>query len=94
MGYPSILHKIEGNEHEKKLVTDEGEMNDAYNAGFKDSPADFSPEKIAARAAKAIVDKAEAEKAAKAKERADKAEKLLAAQEKADSKKKVEPKKK
>jgi len=94
MGYPSILHKIEKGKHEKKLVEDEGEMLDAYHAGFKDSPAAFSVEAIAAEKAKLIVEKAEAEKAAKAKERADKAEALLVAQEKAEAKKKAEQKKK
>lgn len=85
MSYPSIKHGPDG---EKRLVKDEGEMLDAYNAGFKDSPAAFLPEALAAEKARLIVEKAEAEKAAKAKERADKAEALLVAQEKAEALKK------
>ena len=85
MSYPSIKHGPDG---EKKLVKDEGEMLDAYNAGFKDSPSAFTPEAIAKEKARLIVEKADAEKAEKARIRGEKAEALLVAQEKAESLKK------
>jgi hypothetical protein len=81
MGYPSILHKIENKVHSKKFVKDEGEMNDAYAAGFKDSPADFSPEALKAQKEAEAEKKVADELAAKAKARAEKAEALLVKQE-------------
>jgi hypothetical protein len=41
MSFPCILHSQKGG---KILVIDEDGKKDAYNAGFKDSPADFKEE--------------------------------------------------
>jgi len=86
MGYPSILHKLDKKVHTKRFVKDEGEMLDAYAAGFKDSPADFSPEAIAEQKKIAAQKKIDDEIAAKAKARADKAEALLVEQEAKEAK--------